>query len=388
MEDITIKNCRILNNKKFINNLNVSIKDGKISYIGKDEKEAKTIIDCENKILAPGYIDIHTHGGLNHDNLENDENAQILISNYHAQNGVTSYYPTFVASSINNMEKACSLISKLSLNNKLFSRVLGIHVEGTFCSYEKKGAQDSKYLLEFNEKTKKFFTDFSYIIKRITLAPNVKNSKEITKFMSDLNIQVSLGHDESYEDEIFECIKNGANSVTHLFNQTSSMKRINGIKKLGLTEIGLSLDSLYVELIADSYHVPNAILNLVKKTKTLDKIIPVSDSIAISGMSENDISYMDIINKKRPIKIKNGVGILIETNTVAGSITNISSMIKNIKNVLNLKLEDAITLGFEPAINLMKIKNLGKIEENYFADLNILNDDLDVELTIANGKII
>lgn len=388
MQDITIKNCNVLINGKLKNNLNVSIKNGLISYVGKEIKDADVFIDCENKILAPGYIDIHTHGALNHDCLENDEKAQIIISQHHAKNGTTAYCPTFVAASLENMEKANQLIYKLSNENKLFSRVLGVHVEGTFCSHEKKGAQDPKYLLEFNEDTKNFFKNNAYIVKRITLAPNIKDSDKITKFINDLGIQVSLGHDESYEDEIDKCICNGANSITHLFNQSSIMKRINGIKKLGLTEIGLSNDNLYVELIADTHHVPNAILPLVKKAKGLEKIIPVSDSIPLAGLTEKDTSYMDVINKERPIKIKNGVGILIDSGTTAGSICDVASIIKNIKNALSLKNEQAISLGFEPAINLLKAEKIGKVKKGYFADLNILNDDLDVELTIVNGKLI
>lgn len=388
MEDITIKNCKVLIGNKFENNLNVSIKDNVISYVGKLVKDADILIDCKNKILAPGYIDIHTHGALNHDSLENSEEAHILISQYHSKNGTTAYCPTFVAASLSDMEKANKLIYKLSNEKKLFSRIIGVHVEGTFCSYEKKGAQDPKYLLDFNEETKKFFKDNSYIIKRITLAPNIKNSKEITKYITKLGIQVSLGHDDSYEEEINNCIKNGANSITHLFNQSSTMKRINGIKKLGLTEIGLINKDLYVEIIADSYHVPNSILNLLKTTKGLKKIIPVSDSIALAGLDENDTSYMDILNKKRPIKIKNGVGVLIDSNTTAGSITNIASIIKNFKNTLSLKNEEAIKLGFEPAIRLLNLKKIGKIKQGYYADLNILDENLNVELTIANGKII
>ena len=42
---------------------NIGIKDGKIVYVGTELNDAQKIVDCEGKVVSPGFIDIHMHEG-------------------------------------------------------------------------------------------------------------------------------------------------------------------------------------------------------------------------------------------------------------------------------------------------------------------------------------
>jgi N-acyl-D-amino-acid deacylase len=82
--DILIKNGRIIDGTG--NNWyygSVAIKDGRIIKIGRDfDMPANKVIDAKGKIVAPGFIDVHTH-------LEGDESADPNATNF-ILDGVTT----------------------------------------------------------------------------------------------------------------------------------------------------------------------------------------------------------------------------------------------------------------------------------------------------------
>lgn len=73
--DLVITNARIIDgtgNPWFRGS--IAVKDGKIARVGQfDPADAKQIIDAENQIVAPGFIDVHAHveGIYNNPSAEN-----------------------------------------------------------------------------------------------------------------------------------------------------------------------------------------------------------------------------------------------------------------------------------------------------------------------------
>src|SRR5690349_3342640 len=82
--DVLIKNGRVLDgtgNSWF--HADVAVKDGKIWKIGKLQNlTAKKVIDAKSLIVAPGFIDVHTH-------IEGDEDKNPTADNF-IYDGVTT----------------------------------------------------------------------------------------------------------------------------------------------------------------------------------------------------------------------------------------------------------------------------------------------------------
>lgn len=380
---LSIINAKPIINGKIQGLTAINIDGNKIISIGKPV--FANTFDAEGNIVAAGYIDIHTHGGFGKDSMEASEDAISTICKYHLSTGITSFYPTTMTAAVADIQKAINNIR--NYKNNPYSRILGIHLEGPFLSKGAAGAHKPELLLDPTEQNSSFVFDNKDFVKRVTIAPNKANAANFAMKASALGIQVSLGHDESIDDEIYACVDSGATSVTHMYNCTSRPSRRNNPKKhLGLTEVGLIDDRLYTEVIADDRHVPNALFNLIYKQKGADKICLVSDSLSISGMPNGEY-YIGSGDSKQRIEIDDGVAVIKELNTYAGSITPISKMVAQLYKA-GINKEDAIKMATLTPAKLMGLNNVGDIEVGYIADLNILDNDLNVKTTVFNEEIL
>ena len=360
----------------------INIKDNRIVSIG--DPIFEKIFDAKGNFVVAGYIDIHTHGGFGKDCMEATKESIETISRYHLSTGITSYFPTTMTAPVADIEKAIQNIRDYKDNK--YARILGIHLEGPFLSKGAAGAHKPELLIDPTKDNAQFVFNNKDLVKRITLAPNKNNAAQFTKDAVTNGIQVSLGHDESIDDEIYACVDNGASSVTHMYNCTSRpSRRSNPKKHLGLTEVGLSDDRLYTEVIADDRHVPNALFKMIYKLKGADKICLVSDSLSIAGMPKGEY-YIGSGDSKQKIEIDDGVAVIKELNTYAGSITPISKMVAQLYKA-GISKEDAIKMATLTPAKLIGLKDIGDIKVGNLADLNILDKDLNVINTLFNEEI-
>lgn len=362
----------------------ISFENGIITSVGDKQYDKDNVIDANYNIVAPGYIDIHTHGGFGKDCMEPTIDAIETIAKYHLSTGITSFCPTTMTASFEDITKA---VKNIRNYNSKYSRILGVHLEGPFLSAKAAGAHPLELLKDPTEKNSEFIWDFADFVSRVTLAPNLKDAANFTKEAIKHNIQVSLGHDNSIDDEIYACVENGANSITHMYNCTSRPSRRDNPKKhLGLTEIGLIDDKIVCEVIADNRHVPNELFKMIYKLKGADKICLVSDSLSVAGQKEG-LYYLGSGDSKQEILIEDGVAVLPKANTYAGSITPISKMVSMLYK-LGYDASECIKMATTVPAKLLNLKDRGDILPGLYADFNILDDNLNVVQTILNGKLV
>lgn len=380
---ILFKNVRPVINGEIKEQCDISVDSGKISKIAKNiTDEADTTYDLKGGILASGYIDIHTHGGGGHDMMEGTKEALDAISEYHLNTGTTTYIPTTLTADIPTTLVAIDNVKKY---NSPYARTYGTHLEGPFISMKAPGAHPPAYILEPNAENTKWVWENKDIITRITVAPDQKSSDWFTKECTKNNIQISLGHDASIDDEINALTDNGASSVTHMYNCTSRCsRRTTPHKHLGLTEVGLTDDRLYNEVIADNRHVPNPLFKMIYKLKTADKICLVSDSLAIAGNKGGEFYLGSGVSKQR-IVIEEEVAIIKELNTYAGSVTPISKMVVNLHNNLNIPLGECVKMGSLNPAKVMNMTDRGDIQVGMLADFNLLDDNGNIISTYLGG---
>ena len=380
---ILFKNVRPVINGEIKEQCDISVESGKINKIAKNiTDKADTSYDLKGGILASGYIDIHTHGGGGHDMMEGTKEALDAISEYHLNTGTTTYIPTTLTADIPTTLVAIETVKNY---NSLYARTYGTHLEGPFISMKAPGAHPPAYILEPNAENTKWVWENKDIITRITVAPDQKSSDWFTKECTKNNIQISLGHDASIDDEINALTDNGASSVTHMYNCTSRCsRRTTPHKHLGLTEVGLTDDRLYNEVIADNRHVPNQLFKMIYKLKTADKICLVSDSLAIAGNKGGEFYLGSGVSKQR-IVIEEDVAIIKELNTYAGSVTPISKMVINLHNNLNMPLGECVKMGSLNPAKVMNMTDRGNIQVGMLADFNLLDNNGNIISTYLGG---
>jgi N-acetylglucosamine-6-phosphate deacetylase len=176
---------------------------------------------------------------------------------------------------------------KLQSNSKGKTAIInGVYLEGPFLNPLKCGALDASSFLAPDENMFRQLVDgYENIIKIVTVAPELDGSVELIKIISNMGIIVSMGHSDATYTEAEAGYNAGARGITHLFN---AMRGIHH-REPGLAGFGLMNKDIYVEVIADPFHLDQRIVDFIFNTKNADKIIVISDSIRdsmITGHSE------------------------------------------------------------------------------------------------------
>lgn len=357
----------------------IMIKDGKIASIGSTMEG--DIIDAGGGIVAAGYIDIHTHGGFGKDCMEPTFEAIDTVARYHLSTGITTFCPTTMTAGIADIEAALDNIRRYKSR---YARIAGVHLEGPFLSPSAAGAHPLDKLRNPDKDNTQFITRNKDVVSRITIAPDLKGAAFATRLCREEGIQVSIGHDNSIDDEILACVEEGASSVTHMCNCTSrpSRRAPSPKKHLGLTEIGLADSRLMCEIIADGRHVPDMLFDIVYKLKGKDGICLVSDSLSVAGMSAGTY-YLGDGESKQEIRVEDGVAILPTHNTYAGSVTPVSKMVARLY-ALGYPAEEVLAMATLNPARLMGLTDRGDLQTGKLGDVNILNPDLTVRRTIMS----
>ncbi len=373
----TIVNVRPFSEGKIKSKCSIVVEDGRIVSVG--NMIMGDVIDGGGMIACAGYIDIHTHGGWGKDCMEPTYEAIDTVAKYHLSTGITSFCPTTMTADIADIEAALANMRSYKTNG---ARLAGAHLEGPFLSPKAAGAHPLDKLLNPDKNNTAFITRNRDMVRRITVAPDLAGAPFVTALCSSLGIQVSIGHDGSIDDEIYACIEAGASSVTHMGNCTShASRRYPSPKKhLGLFETALADDRLVCEVIADDRHVPDPLFKIFYRLKGKDGICFVSDSLSVAGMKDGDY-FLGSGESAQAIRIEDGVAVLPDKHTYAGSVTPVSRMVSRLYEQ-GYPAEDLLTMATLTPAKLTGLTDRGDIRPGLLADINLLDERLNVVKTL------
>ncbi|RLJ01190.1 MAG: N-acetylglucosamine-6-phosphate deacetylase, partial [Candidatus Aenigmatarchaeota archaeon] len=136
MKTTAIVNAHLFTPFWEIKNAVIIIKNDKIARVG--EKSTVTIpkncekINAENDIVAPGFIDIHVHGGGGYDTMDATLEAFQKIAETHIRGGTTLLLPSTVTAPIEEIEEVIKATREVMRQAFFGSRILGLHLEGPY----------------------------------------------------------------------------------------------------------------------------------------------------------------------------------------------------------------------------------------------------------------
>lgn len=233
-------------------------------------------------------IDVHTHGIGCFDTRTVSEEHILKFAEIQGSHGVSEIVPTVYPSSIETMrgnmraiKEAMEIQKADGEKQKTEAKIIGVHLEGPFLNPSKRGALDpDSFINPTDHHLKQIIEGFEDIVKIITIAPELDGSFAIIKEISDKGIMASMGHSDATYAEAEAGFHAGARCITHIFN---AMRGIHH-REPGLAGFGLMNQDIYIEVIADPFHLDKKIIDFIFSVKNPGRIIIVSDSVKAADM--------------------------------------------------------------------------------------------------------
>lgn len=330
--------------------------------------------------LVPGFVDLHVHGVNDCDVMDASVTALNGISEALAAEGTTAFLATTMTSSIPAIENALVAVRDAMARPAVGAKILGVHLEGPFISAKKAGAQNADHVLKPNEQHIQHWQDLSAnAIKLVTLAPELSNSVEFIRYLKKQHIIAAMGHTDATYAETMNAIHAGCDYATHVFN---AMRGIHQ-REPGAVTAALLSESVWTELIVDGVHLHPAIIEMILKLKTADKMVLVTDAMRAKCLHDGcyELGGQEVIVKDHVARLTDG--------TLAGSLLTMPNAIANMLQFAKCDLLSAIKMASANPARILNIYDKkGSIAPGKDADLVVLDEQFNVVLTVAEGRII
>ncbi len=379
---IVLKNAKVITPFRTLKCTDLYVDGSRISRItpsGDKAPDGAKVIDCKNRIVCPGYIDLHTHGAggadYNDASLQAFETASHSLMKCGTTGVLATVYPKQKDELLNNIAK----LVEFCANHETLNNIFGIHLEGPFLNPMFKGAMNENMLWE---TTYENWKDLYYVggdfIKLMTIAPEIPGAMKIIHSASMRGVIPSIGHSDATYEEMLTAVDFGAAQVSHVFNAMRPIHHRDPRVLVG----ALVIHELKTQVIADCIHIDPAVLRMIYQIKGASGIILVSDSIRATGCKDGKYpsAGLTITVKGRKAYLPDG--------TLAGSTLTLDEAVRNMHKMVNVPLEEAIRMATLNPARVVRIDHKkGIIAVGKDADLLVLNKDLKVLYTIIGGKI-
>jgi N-acetylglucosamine-6-phosphate deacetylase len=364
----------------------VLVEDGRIAALGPrasmETPPAARRLDFPELTLAPGFIDVHIHGGAGHDVMEADASAIEAIQRHMVRHGVTSYLPTTVTAPLEDLLRALEHLGKAVAangNGKNGARPLGIHLEGPFISHAKRGVHSPENLVQPSPQLlDRFWQASGGALRMMTIAPELPGALETIRRGQELGIRSSLGHSDASFEQTHAAITAGAVHATHTFN---AMRRLDH-RDPGITGAVLTASQLTADIIADGVHVDPCVVQLFLQAKGREHAVLITDAISAAGMGDGHY-------RLGPLEVEVRGNRCEYQGRLAGSVLTLDRAIRNVVSSAGWSLQDAVQLATRnPARLLGESDRRGVLATGCVADMVALAADGTVMQTMVAGEVV
>jgi N-acetylglucosamine-6-phosphate deacetylase len=386
MRSIKIINGRIITPYRVLHGATLLITGDKITALSEGEIEAPDaqIIDAAGNYVAPGFIDIHVHGGGGHDFMDGTTEAFLGIAQLHARYGTTTMTPTTLSSEKEDLHQILQVYEKLS-GEPAF---IGMHLEGPYFAMNQRGAQDPRYIRNPDPAEYEPLLEQYPSIRRWSAAPELNGALAFAEFVRSKGVLVALAHTDAIYEEVLQGFEKGFTHATHLYSAMSGVTRRGTARYAGAIESAFLLDEMTVEIIADGVHLPPALLKLVYKIKGADKTALITDAMRGAGMPPGE-SILGSKHNGLPVIIEDGVAKLPDRSAFAGSVATADRLVRNMIQLADVPLCDAVRMMTSTPAAIMGVADRkGTLTPGKDADIILFDDQIDVQMTMVGGRII
>jgi N-acetylglucosamine-6-phosphate deacetylase len=373
--ETALVNARVMLPQGLREGLAVTIADGRIRSVSSEPPAGAAIVDCGDDLLLPGFIDTQVNGGGGA--LFNDAPTVETIATMaaaHRRFGTTGLLPTLISDDLGVVESAIAAVD--AAIDAGVPGVLGIHIEGPFLSYARRGIHDAARLRTIDRDAIALLGSMKRGRTLVTLAPECVDPADIEALV-EAGVIVSAGHSEADYDTVRRAIGAGLTGFTHLFNAMSPL--VN--RAPGMTGAALEDDRTTAGLIVDGHHVHPAVIRIALKAKGHERLMLVTDAMALTGIDDDRF-----LLQGREIR-RVGDRLVDADGTLAGSTLTMAEAVRNMIAQTGIDLRRAVAMASStPAAFLRLSGETGAIAPGLSADLILVDDGWQVKRSWIAGR--
>ncbi|MFU8839763.1 MAG: N-acetylglucosamine-6-phosphate deacetylase [Nitriliruptoraceae bacterium] len=340
---------------------------------------AGEVVDAGGRWLIPGLIDIHVHGALGHEVMDGDPAAIAVMARFYASHGVTSFLATTWTGTTDVTLRALRAVAEAMREPDPYgATLLGAHMEGPYLNPRRCGAQEASIIRPGDRDEMARFLDVG-VVRLMTIAPEVPGNLEVIRQGVDRGVTMSAGHTDATYDQLCAAVASGVRHVTHTFNAMRPLHH----REPGTVGAAMTLAELTVELIADGIHVHPAAMRALFAARGAEAMVLVTDAIRAAGMPPGTYPIGD-----RTVVVADGA-VRLPDGALAGSVLTLDRALRNLWSATGAPLEVLWPTASRNAARVIGVDDRkGEIGIGRDADLVLLDEQLEVELTIVGGRIV
>lgn len=381
---IRLEHARILTPLEVIEDGVIVINEkGQIDYCGKSSTAPQSDgkrVNLKGRIIIPGFIDLHVHGGLGVTFGMGDLAKDLeKYSRWVASGGVTGYLLSITGPDAESIYDLISAYVKIFEKGIPGATPLGLHLEGPFLNPEKKGAFNPSWLrLPDPDEARKYLELGRGWIKQITIAPELPKATEVATIMRRGGVTVALGHSNTTYEIASQALDEDFTHITHSFNAQSGFSH----RAPGVFGALLASNRVTGELIADGVHVHPGAMKVLLRCLGPERITLISDAIPGAGLPDGEYHLIG-----QHVNVKSGKATL-DDGTIAGSTVQMNECVRNMHQLVGAPLLDSVRMAsLNPARVIREERNIGSLEAGKWANLVVMDEAVNIQLCMVKGKI-
>jgi N-acetylglucosamine-6-phosphate deacetylase len=364
------------------------VEDGLISEVStRSEKEISrniSLVDFGDAVLAPGFVDIHIHGGAGLDAMRALPSELPRLGKFLTTHGVTGYFPTTVAAPL---DATCAALERLAdaietaatttNGHPVQARPLGLHLEGPFLSHKRRGVHPPENLVAPTvDIFERLWQAARGHVRMLTIAPEIPGAMGVIAEAARRNVCVSIGHSDAEMPVAQDAVTAGARHATHTFNAMRPLDH----RDPGIIGEVLSDDRLSADIIVDGIHVAPPVVKVFLQAKGYERAVLITDAISATGMPDGRYQL-------GPIEVDVKDGKCTSNGSLAGSVLTMDRAVRNVTKFSHWSLRDAVRAAtLNPARATGLSARHGALTPGAFADFTVLSATGEVLKTIVGGR--
>ncbi|HTG99656.1 MAG TPA: amidohydrolase family protein [Vicinamibacterales bacterium] len=375
----------------------LDVEDGRLTAVGRLDdlpRWSGATIDANEGFVAPGFVDLHVHGGDNADFMDGTVDAFEAVVRAHTRHGTTSIVATSTVGrhdqTLTFLENTRTLQRRGAEPARGLARLVGAHLYGPYFNEEKVGCHPKDPARPPTPDEYEQYLEFADVMLTATCAPELPGAAGFYRAASARGIRLNAGHSNATWAEMTAAHALGVRHVDHFYCAMSSVsslrERCGTPMQASMLEFVLDHDDMTTEVIADGRHLSPELLRFVVKWKGAGRTALVTDCSRALDQPPGLYTFGPL-DGGETFYNDGGVGLLPDSENLASSVRGMDFMVRHMHQRAGVDLFTAVRMAsLTPATILGRQGDVGSLEAGKHADFLILNDQLEIRRVFVGGE--